>query len=107
MEIVSVNEIRYDYTLLSAQLELTKADPTFIVGPGGPPLHLILPHTRLMRFLRDPLHPVCDSDAIGPVEQVKHGHVHRTQSGRGHDRTFCLSHYSVFETIQTPEQHPV
>jgi len=35
MEIVSVNDIHYDYTLLSAQLELTKADPTFIVGPGS------------------------------------------------------------------------
>lgn len=43
MEIVSVNEIRYDYTLLSAQLELTKADPTFIVGPGSLSLPLTTP----------------------------------------------------------------
>ena len=34
-----MDDIHYDYTLLSAQLELTKADPTFIVGPGNPHYH--------------------------------------------------------------------
>lgn len=37
MEIVSVNDIHYDYTLLSAQLELSRADPTFVLGPGNIP----------------------------------------------------------------------
>jgi len=85
MEIVTVNEIHYDYTLLSAQLELTKADPTFIAGPGNPPLCPLLLHTKLMRVLRTPLHPVRDSDAIGAVEQVQHSNVHCTQFGCGHD----------------------
>ena len=35
MEIVSLDDIHYDYTLLSVQVELSKADPTFVVGPGG------------------------------------------------------------------------
>jgi len=41
VEVVGVDDIHYDYTLLSAQLELTKADPTFIVGPGNSPLHVV------------------------------------------------------------------
>ena len=43
MEIVSVNDIHYDYTLLSAQLELSRADPTFVLGPGNIPFPLPLP----------------------------------------------------------------
>jgi len=68
MEIVSINDIHYDYTLLSAQLELTKADPTFIIGPGSPPLLPPLLQARLTCVLRSPLHTICDSNAIGPVE---------------------------------------
>ena len=77
MEVVSINEIHYDYTLLSAQLELMKADPTFIIGPGRPPPCPALPHTELMRVFRAPLRPVYNSDAIGTAEQVQYGHVHR------------------------------
>lgn len=35
MEMVTLNDIHYDHTLLSAQLELNRADPTLIVGPGN------------------------------------------------------------------------
>ena len=47
---VAVNDIHYDYTLLSAQLELNRADPTFMVGPGSssPPLSLL--HIKYARF---------------------------------------------------------
>ena len=107
MEIVSVNEMHYDYTLLSAQLELTKADPTFVVGPGSPPQRPSLSRTKLTRTFRAPLHPVCNSDAIGAAEQVQHGYVHCAQFGCGHDRTLCASHHSVSKVIQTPEQYPV
>ena len=68
MEIVSLNDIHYDYTHLSAQLELTKADPTFIVGPGSPPSRPPPPHTKLTRVFRAPLRPACNGDAIGPAE---------------------------------------
>jgi len=37
MEIVSINDIHYDYTLLSTQLELSKTDPTFVIGSGNSP----------------------------------------------------------------------
>ena len=107
MEIVSVDEIHYDYTLLSAQLELIRADPTFIVGPGGPPLRPLLSHIKLIRVPRTPLHPFCDGDAISTTEQVQYGHVHRAQFGRGHDRTLRSPHHPVFETIETSEQYPV
>jgi len=50
MEIVSINDIHYDYTLLSAQLELTKTDPTFIVGPGSPPPLFTAPYQTYARF---------------------------------------------------------
>jgi len=77
MEVVSINEIHYDYTLLSAQLELMKADPTFIIGPGRPPPCPVLLHIELMCVFRAPLRPVYNSDAIGTAEQVQYGHVHR------------------------------
>ena len=77
MEVVSMNEIHYDYTLLSAQLELMKADPTFIIGPGRLPQCPALPYTELTRVSRAPLRPIYNSDAIGTAEQVQYGHVHR------------------------------
>jgi hypothetical protein len=46
MEIVTVNDMHYDYTLLSAQLELNRVDPTFIVGPGSFSLLSLLPHMK-------------------------------------------------------------
>ena len=107
MEVVSINEVHYDYTILSAQLELMKADPTFIIGPGRPPPRPALPHTKLTRVFRAPLHPIRNSDATGAAEQVQYGHVHRAQSGCRHDRTLRPPHHSVFKTIQTPEQYPV
>jgi len=58
MEVVGVEDIHYDYTLLSAQLELTKADPTFIVGPGGSPLPLAAPYqTHTPPQVSFPCHP--------------------------------------------------
>ena len=80
MEVVTANDIHYDYTILSAQLELNKADPTFIFGPGSfLPLSLLLYMKHALR--RSPLHAICYSDAIGSVEQVQHRHVHCAHFG--------------------------
>ena len=107
MEIISVEDIHYDYTLLSAQLELTKADPTYIMGPGNFPSALPLFHTKSTHVPRSPFHALRDGDAVGSVEQVQHCHVYCAYFGRGHDRTLCSSHRSVLKAIQTPEQYPV
>ena len=106
VEIVTVNDIHYDYTLLSAQLELNRADPTFIVGPGSSPS---LPSLLYMntRVFRSSLHAICYSDAFGSAEQVQHRHVHGAHFGRRHERTLCPPYYPVPEAIQTSEQHPV
>ena len=77
MEIVGVDDIHYDYTLLSAQLELTKADPTYLIGPGNFPPLLPLFRTKLTHVLRLIFHAIRDSDAIGSIEQVQHRYVYR------------------------------
>ena len=68
MGVVGVDDIHYDCTLLSAQLELIKADPTFIVGPGNPLLPSPPLNTNLTRLLGSLLHAPHDSDAIGSTE---------------------------------------
>ena len=107
VEIVSVNDIHYDYTLLSAQLELTKADPTYIIGPGSSSLPFPLLHTKLTWVLRPPFYAFRDSNAVSSVEQVQHCPICCTQFGRRHDRTIRSSHHPMLKAISASKQYPV
>ena len=84
-EIIELGDIRYEYALLSAQLDLIKVDPQFLLASGAQDCRIPRCFLLSMKCFRASLFGDFNCGETGPSKPIQHCHSSSPCTERGHD----------------------